>query len=161
MPKCKYCHGNITKFDKEQCQLCGALRPLDENSEETSDITRVIDTLTDEEEAQAMVAQYFFDCPTEDEVTDFSKIRTYAIDLGDYQIQKGEEYICTYEIQVPQNVSYNDVTYSSHAIYFYLETDEGKLLDQTETNKLIKAEEKQDLEDSIKLNNDPNPSSDS
>lgn len=49
MPKCKYCHGNITKFDKEQCPLCGALRPLDENSEETSDITRVIDTLTDEE----------------------------------------------------------------------------------------------------------------
>ena len=73
---------------------------------------------------------------TEDEVIDFSKIRTYAIDLGDYKIQKGEEYICTYEIQVPQNVSYNDVTYSSHAIYFYLETDEGKLLDQTETNKL-------------------------
>src|SRR5699024_1452714 len=38
---------------------------------------------------------------TEDEVIDFSKIRTYAIDLGDYKIQKGEEYICTYEIQVP------------------------------------------------------------
>ena len=73
---------------------------------------------------------------TEDEVIDFSKIRTYAIDLGDYKIQKGEEYICTYEIQVPQNVSYNDVTYSSHAIYFYLETDEGKLQERTETNKL-------------------------
>ena len=73
---------------------------------------------------------------TEAEVTDFSKIRTYAIDLGDYQIQKGEEYICTYEIQVPQDVNYNDVTYSSHAVYFYLETDEGKLQDQTETNKL-------------------------
>ena len=73
---------------------------------------------------------------TEDEVTDFSKIRTYAIDLGDYVIAKGEEYICTYEIQVPQDVNYNDVTYSSHAVYFYLETDEGKLRDQTETNKL-------------------------
>ncbi len=73
---------------------------------------------------------------TEAEVTDFSKIRTYAIDLGDYQIQKGEEYICTYEIQVPQDVNYNDVTYSTHAVYFYLETDEGKLQDQTETNKL-------------------------
>ena len=73
---------------------------------------------------------------TEDQVTDFSKIRTYAIDLGDYKIQKGEEYICTYEIEVPENVNYNDVTYSTHAVYFYLETDEGKLRDQTETNKL-------------------------
>ena len=73
---------------------------------------------------------------TEAEVTDFSKIRTYAIDLGDYVIAKGEEYICTYEIQVPQDVNYNDVAYSSHAVYFYLETDEGKLQDQTETNKL-------------------------
>lgn len=52
MPKCKYCHGNITKFDKEQCPLCGALHPLDENSEETSDITRVIDTLNDDEKEQ-------------------------------------------------------------------------------------------------------------
>ena len=73
---------------------------------------------------------------TEEEVTDFSKIRTYAIDLGDYQIQKGEEYICTYEIKVPEDVNYNDVTYSTHAVYFYLETDEGRLKDQTETNKL-------------------------
>ena len=73
---------------------------------------------------------------TEEEVTDFSKIRTYAIELGDYQIQKGEEYICTYEIKVPEDVNYNDVTYSTHAVYFYLETDEGRLKDQTETNKL-------------------------
>ena len=73
---------------------------------------------------------------TADEITDFSKIRTYAIDLRDYTIEKSEEYICTYEIEVPQDVNYNDVTYSTHAVYFYLETDEGKLADQTETNKL-------------------------
>ncbi len=73
---------------------------------------------------------------TAEEITDFSSIRTYAIDLSDYVIQKSEEYICTYEIEVPQDVNYNDVTYSTHAVYFYLETDEGKLADQTETNKL-------------------------
>ena len=73
---------------------------------------------------------------TADEITDFSKIRTYAIDLSDYTIEKSEEYICTYEIEVPQDVNYNDVSYSTHAVYFYLETDEGKLADQTETNKL-------------------------
>ena len=73
---------------------------------------------------------------TADEITDFSKIRTYAIDLSDYTIEKSEEYICTYEIEVPQDVNYNDVSYSTHAVYFYLETEEGKLADQTETNKL-------------------------
>ena len=73
---------------------------------------------------------------TEDQVTDFRNIRSYAIDLKDYTIAKGEEYICKYEVEVPDNVDYNDVTYSSHAVYFYLETDEGKLRDQTETNKL-------------------------
>ena len=73
---------------------------------------------------------------TAEEITDFSKIRTYAIDLRDYTIEKNEEYICTYEIEVPQDVNYNDVSYSTHAVYFYLETDEGKLADQTETNKL-------------------------
>ena len=73
---------------------------------------------------------------TADEVSDFSKIRTYAIDLGDYVIAKGEEYICTYEVNIPEDVNYNDVTYSTHAVYFYLETDEGRLKDQTETSKL-------------------------
>ena len=73
---------------------------------------------------------------TEEEITDFSKIRTYAIDLSDYTIEKSEAYICTYEIEVPQDVNYNDVSYSTHAVYFYLETEEGKLADQTETNKL-------------------------
>ena len=73
---------------------------------------------------------------TKEEITDFSKIRTYAIDLSDYTIEKSEAYICTYEIEVPQDVNYNDVSYSTHAVYFYLETDEGKLADQTETNKL-------------------------
>ena len=73
---------------------------------------------------------------TANEITDFSKIRTYAIDLSDYTIEKNEAYICTYEIEVPQDVNYNDVSYSTHAVYFYLETNEGKLKDQTETNKL-------------------------
>lgn len=50
MPKCKYCHGNITKFDKERCPLCGALKPLEGNFEETSDITQIIDTLPREEQ---------------------------------------------------------------------------------------------------------------
>lgn len=70
------------------------------------------------------------------DVTDFSNIRTYLIDLEDYVLEKGETHICTYEIEVPDSANYNDITYSTHAVYFYLETDEGKLQDKTETNKL-------------------------
>ena len=73
---------------------------------------------------------------TAEEITDFSTIRTYAIDLSDYVVEKNEAYICTYEIEVPQDVNYNDVSYSTHAVYFYIETPEGKIADQAETNKL-------------------------
>ena len=69
-------------------------------------------------------------------VTDYSKIKTYLIDLQDYSLSRGEEYICTYEIEIPNTVNYNDVAYSTHGVYFALETDEGKLRDKTETNKL-------------------------
>ena len=69
-------------------------------------------------------------------VTDYSKIKTYLIDLQDYSLNKGEEYICTYEIEIPNTVNYNDVAYSTHGVYFALETEEGKLKDKTETNKL-------------------------
>ena len=72
----------------------------------------------------------------EDDVTDFSKVKSYLIDLGDYVMKKGEEQICTYKIEVPNDVEYNEVAYSTHAIYFSLETTEGKLRDRTETNKL-------------------------
>lgn len=45
MPKCKYCHENITKFDKERCPRCGCLNPLEDNYQETCDITSVINTV--------------------------------------------------------------------------------------------------------------------
>jgi len=72
----------------------------------------------------------------EDNITDFSNIKTYLIDLGDYVMQKGEEQICTYKVEIPNDVDYNEVAYSTHAVYFSLETSEGKLRDETETNKL-------------------------
>lgn len=70
------------------------------------------------------------------EVDDYSKVENYLIDFGEYVLAKGEEVVCTYEIDIPEGIDYNEITYSSHAAYFSLETDEGKLRDQTETNKL-------------------------
>ena len=72
----------------------------------------------------------------EEEVEDFSKVKTYLIDMGSYVMQEGEEESFIYTIKLPANLNYNDVAYSCHAISFYLETSEGKLKAQTETNKL-------------------------
>lgn len=72
----------------------------------------------------------------EEEITDYSNVRCYLIDLGNYVMSKGEEQICEYKIEIPSTVNYNDVAYSTHAVYFSLDTVEGKLRDRTETNKL-------------------------
>ena len=51
--------------------------------------------LTDEEEAQAMVAQYFFDCPTEDEVT--NEMPTLQILNGTSDFSKLAEVVNKYK----------------------------------------------------------------
>ena len=68
--------------------------------------------------------------------TDFSKVKTYLIDLGSYILNLGESQTFTYQIRVPSTVQYNDVSYSAHAVYFCLDTDQGKYKTQTETTKL-------------------------
>ncbi len=42
MPYCKYCNSRISKFDTDICPLCGGLRPLDDVTSETIDITKEI-----------------------------------------------------------------------------------------------------------------------
>ena len=67
---------------------------------------------------------------------DFTKVKTYLIDLGDYILQVRENKVFTYQIKVPTTVKYNDISYSTHAVYFCLDTAEGKFKTQTETTKL-------------------------
>ena len=45
MPKCKYCGENITKFDKAICPYCGKENPIDQNAQNTSQITQTIATV--------------------------------------------------------------------------------------------------------------------
>ena len=70
------------------------------------------------------------------EVSDWSKIRTYLIDLGDYVFPTSENKIFTYEVTVPGGLGYNSVSFSHHAVYYYLDTQNGKLEVQTEPNKV-------------------------
>ena len=45
MPKCKNCHENITKFDKEICPFCGGKKPLEGVDDSTYDITQFVDIM--------------------------------------------------------------------------------------------------------------------
>ncbi|MBP3502386.1 MAG: MucBP domain-containing protein [Clostridia bacterium] len=81
------------------------------------------------------------------EVQDFSKIKTYLIDLSQYEIQIGKKYTFNYKINIPENLEYNLVSYSTHAIYYELNTEGGKLQLSTEPNKVgIKIVRKYELD---------------
>jgi len=43
MAKCKYCHEDITRLDKDVCPFCGGVKPLEGSDGQTQDITKVID----------------------------------------------------------------------------------------------------------------------
>ena len=46
MPKCRYCHENITKLDREICPFCGGKKPFEGSEYLTQDITQTIDTIS-------------------------------------------------------------------------------------------------------------------
>ena len=67
---------------------------------------------------------------------DFSKVKSYLVDFGDHKLEKSEEHNISYNINIPTNLSYNQISYSHHAVYFCLDTTEGKYRTKTEPNKI-------------------------
>ncbi|MCI9287523.1 MAG: DUF11 domain-containing protein, partial [Clostridia bacterium] len=68
--------------------------------------------------------------------SDFSQVKSYLIDLGDKSLERREKYEIYYEINFPNSLNYNQVSYSHHSVYFSLDTENGKYRTQTEPNKL-------------------------
>ena len=62
---------------------------------------------------------------TAEEVTNWDNIKTYIIDLGDYVMETGAEYVFNYTVKIPNGLEFNQVSYSHHGVYFCLDTDEG------------------------------------
>ena len=82
-----------------------------------------------------------------EEISDWTKIKSFLIDMTSISIESGKEYLYSYEIELPAGLSYNDVSYSHYAIFFCLDTSEGKYRTQTAPNKIgIRIAEKYDLE---------------
>ena len=84
---------------------------------------------------------------TAEEVTNWDNVKTYLIDLGNYVMPTGKEFVFNYIVEIPNGLAFNEVAYSHHAIYFCLDTDEGKYRTETEPNKLgLRIAEKYNLE---------------
>ena len=71
-----------------------------------------------------------------EDVKDFSKIKTYLIDVTQYTIDIGKNYSFNYTVNIPEGISYNSISYSNHAVFYELNTSGGKLQLSTEPNKV-------------------------
>ena len=70
------------------------------------------------------------------EEIDYSKVKSFLIDFQERKLAHEEKHKISYEIKLPEGLQYNEVSYSHHAIYFSLETENGRYKTQTEPNKL-------------------------
>ena len=71
-----------------------------------------------------------------EEINDWKKIKTFLIDSGEYSLKKDESEIFTYEVEVPKGVGYNEASFSSHAIFYCLDTENGKLETKLQISKV-------------------------
>ena len=73
---------------------------------------------------------------TEDQVNDWSKIKNYYIDYGETVFNVNELTEFSYELRVPNNAEYNKPSFASNGINVNLNTQDGKLNTELETNKV-------------------------
>ena len=73
---------------------------------------------------------------TEDQITDWSKIKNYYVDYGDKVFNVNELTEFSYEVNVPKNVTYNQPTFASNAVNVDLNTEDGVLNTSAEANKV-------------------------
>ena len=84
---------------------------------------------------------------TAEEVENWDNIKTFLIDLGEYVMPTGKEFVFNYTVKIPNGLEFNQVSFSHHGVYFCLDTDQGKYRTETEPNKLgFRIAEKYDLE---------------
>lgn len=80
-------------------------------------------------------------------ITDFSNIKSYLIDMNSYTMNIGKSYTISYKINVPNGLNYNMTTFASHAIYYELATEGGNLKLYAEPAKVgIKVARKYNLD---------------
>lgn len=66
----------------------------------------------------------------------WSEVKTFLINFENYILQNKEECVFTYKVRIPENVNYNQISYSAYKAEFYLDTENGKLYQQVSPRKL-------------------------
>ena len=73
---------------------------------------------------------------TKENVSDWTKVRSFLIDLGTTVLSPDVSYTFTYDISIPNDAEYNDVAYSTFTSYFALNTDQGLYRTQNSSAKI-------------------------
>ena len=73
---------------------------------------------------------------TKDEVADWSNVKSYLICLNDSKLASGQEIEFNYDVTLPENVTLNMAAFSTHAVYFNLDTEDGMIRLYTEPTKV-------------------------
>ena len=73
---------------------------------------------------------------TKENVSDWSKIVSYIICIDDCKIASGQELKFNYDVTLPENVTLNMASFSTHAVYFNLNTEDGMIRLHTEPTKV-------------------------
>lgn len=71
-----------------------------------------------------------------EEVENWDDIKSYIVILENYVMPQDNSYLLSYKINIPEGLDYNEITYCTHAVYFSLDTEEGKYRTKVESNKL-------------------------
>ena len=68
------------------------------------------------------------DWKLKDNIGNFEDIRSYLIVLENYELKIGEAYEFNYEVEIPEGIECNKVSYSCHKVNYYLRVDDGSKL---------------------------------
>lgn len=68
--------------------------------------------------------------------SDFSKVKKFLIDFGNYTIPKKCAYTFKYTVNLPQGLDYNKTAYSAFATYYSISKEGGMISEYSEPSKL-------------------------
>ena len=73
---------------------------------------------------------------TAENVSNWALIKSFIIDLGEYELTVGASHTISYQINIPNGIDYNEISYSQHSVYFDLVTESGLYSTSARASKL-------------------------
>ena len=73
---------------------------------------------------------------TKENVTDFSNVRSYLIDLSNCNLSKGIEHKFNYNINIPQDTKLENTTFGIYSVYYDINTEAGNVAQKVSPRKI-------------------------